>query len=206
MKPYELYKKIQKTEYKKSGFDLDWKIEVDITERKIRLLFCPSNSNKDWVINILGFLPLFKFPISYCWGWKKVFDNCKGLIFNELLSKCNEYFGYTVEISGHSYGGAMSIIAGLEFFKISGIKADVITFGSPMPLCYITSKYLARLCLNKVEQYAHWNDIVSYCPPFIGYHNVKTIRLGKFNFKGLFDPYTFHTIYGDESIYEGKNE
>lgn len=204
MKPNELYNLIQRTQYVKSGFDLDWKVLVDHNEKKIRLLFCPSNSNKDWFINILGFFPLFKFPISYCWGWKKVFDNCKGLIFNELLLKCNLYPDYGVEISGHSYGGAMSVIAGIDFFKISGIKPDIITFGSPMPLVYFTSIFLARMCLNDVKQYAHRSDIVTYCPPFIGYHNVKTIRLGKFSFKGLFNPNKYHTIYGDESIYEGK--
>lgn len=66
------------------------------------------------------------------------------------------------------------------------------------------SKYVSRLYLGKVTQYAHWSDTVTYCPPLLGYHDVKNIRLGKFSFKGLFAPYKYHLIYDKEDLYEGK--
>ena len=66
---------------------------------------------------------------------------------------------------------------------------------------------LSKKFLGKVEQYAHKSDCVIYLPPFIGYHNVTVKKLGKFSFKGLFNPYYYHEIYGDKSLYEGvENE
>lgn len=98
--------------------------------------------------------------------------------------------------------GAESIVAGIELYKRTKIKADVITFGSPMPLFFFYSKFLARLFLGNVTQYAHWSDFVTYCPPLLGYHNVKVKRLGKFNIKDLFNPGTFHMIYDEPELYE----
>ena len=202
LKPYELFNHIWKTDYNKSGFDLDWKVEVDGTEKKVRLLFCPSNSTKDWVVNIAGFIPVLRFPLFYCLGWKTVFDGCKELIMEELIREINLHKDYSVEICGHSYGGAESIVAGIELYKRTKIKADVITFGSPMPLFFFYSKFLARFFLGNVTQYAHWSDFVTYCPPLLGYHNVKVKRLGKFNIKDLFNPGTFHMIYDEPELYE----
>lgn len=201
MKPNELYKHICEVEYRKSGFDLDWCIEVDDKEEKIRMLFQPTTTNKDWFINFAGFIPVFKFPLFFCWGWKKVFDGCKNLIMSELIRNINQYSNYTVEICGHSYGGAISTIAGIELYKQTKIRANIITFGSPRPLFFLWSKFVSRLYLGNVKYYAHRSDIVTYCPPLIGFHNPKTTRLGKFSLKNLFDPYTFHTIYSDASIY-----
>lgn len=202
MKPWELFSHIWHTKYNKSGFDLDWKVEIDDTEKKVRILFCPSNSLKDWVVNILGFLPLLRFPIFYCWGWKTVFDSCKSQIMEEVVRDINLHKDYSVEICGHSYGGAMSIICGIELYKETRIRADVITFGSPMPLVFFPSKWISKLYLGNVSQYAHWSDIVTWCPPIPGYHNIKNIRLGKFNFKHLFDPYTYHMVYDKEELYK----
>ena len=204
MKPNELYKHIWEIEYRKSGFDLDWKVEIDDSEKKVRLLFQPSTSNKDWVINIAGFIPIFKFPLFYCWGWKTVFNGCKNLIMEEVIREINLHSDYTVEICGHSYGGAVSVIAGIELYKQTKIKAKIITFGAPRPLFFLWSKFISRLYLGELKQYAHRSDIVTYCPPLIGYHNPKITKLGKFSFKGLFDPYTYHTIYGDESLYKDE--
>lgn len=204
MQAWELYNHIRDTQYNKSGFDLDWKIEVDDEEKVIRLLFQASASEKDWIVNILGFMPWLYFPYYFCIGWKKVFDSCRALILEELIREINTHRDYRVEISGHSYGGAMSIIAALELNKVTQLKPDVITFGSPMPIFTIISKIVAKCKLGEVKQYAHWSDIVTYLPPFFGFHNVKVIRLGSFSIKELFNVYLYHHIYGDETIYGGK--
>lgn len=96
----------------------------------------------------------------------------------------------------------MSVICGIELYKKTKIKADVITFGSPRPLIFFPSMFLARLYLGQVTQYAHKSDLVTYCPPLIGYHNVKVVKLGKFNIKWLFNPNKYHMIYDDVSLYE----
>ncbi len=201
MKPWELFDLIWKIDYNESGFDIDWRVMVFEDEKKIRLFFQPSSSIKDWIVNIAGFLPIFKFPLFYTMGWKLAFNSVKSLILEELIRTINMNKGFTVEICGHSYGGAMSIDAGIELYKKTRIKADIITFGAPKPLFLFYSKLLAKLFLGKVTQYAHWSDCVTYCPPLIGYHNVKVKRLGKFKIKDLFHPEIYHTIYDEESLY-----
>ncbi len=204
MKPWDLYSHIWSAEYNESGFDIDWKVEVDSEEKKVRLLFKPSDSDKDWLVNILGFLPVFKRPLFYTMGWKIAFDSVKLLIFEELLREINLHKGYGVEICGHSYGGAMSIDAGIELYRKAGIKADVITFGAPKPLFLLWSRFYARHCLNTVTQYRHKSDCITYLPPFIGYHNIKSDWLEKFSLKNLFKPWIYHAIYNDREIYGDK--
>lgn len=201
MKPNELFDHIWDVDYNKSGFDLDWLVEVDNDEKKVRLLFCPSNSAKDWIVNIGGFLPYISFPFVMCFGWKHVFDECKKQIMEEFIRKINDNKCYEIEICGHSYGGAESIIAAIELYKQTKIKANVITFGAPRPMIGFLSALMVRFCVKSIIQYAHWSDCVTYCPPLIGYHNVKTKRLGKFNFINLFKPNIYHMIYDDETLY-----
>lgn len=201
MKPWELFDHIWDVDYNKSGFDLDWLCEVDDQEKVVRLMFEPSTSTKDWFINIAGFIPFLWFPFFFCWGWKTVFDGCRDLIFEEFLRKINLHKSYKVLICGHSYGGAMSVIAGLELYKRTKIKADVITFGAPMPLFLFWSKFIARLELGEVIQWAHWSDLVTYCPPIPGLHNVRVKRIGKFSFKALLDASKTHMSYGDKELY-----
>lgn len=206
MQPYDLFKLIWKTKYNKSGFDLDWKVLVSDDEKKIRLMFQPSMSVKDWFINISGFfaiLKLVKFRLFFiCSGWKIVFDGCADLIMNEVIKVYEQNPDYSIEVCGHSYGGAMSIIAGLEVFKRIGVKPDIVTFGAPMTLFLFISKWLSRTCFNEVKQYVHKSDLVAYCPPFLGYHHSKVVWLGKFKIKDFFNPVYSHMTYGDKDLYQ----
>lgn len=201
MKPWELFNHIWDVDYNKSGFDLDWLVEVDDEAKENRLLFCPSNSNKDWFINIAGFIPVLKFPFLMCWGWKSVFDGCKAQIMEEFIRVINEHKDYKVLICGHSYGGAESIVAGIELYKLTKIKADIVTFGAPMPMFLLWSKFWAKRQLGNVIQYAHWSDCVTYCPPLMGFHQVQAKRIGKFSLKGLFHPDVYHMSYGEKELY-----
>lgn len=105
-------------------------------------------------------------------------------------------------ICGYSFGGAIAQICGIGVYENFGVKSNLITFGSPKPLFGLISKLKAKRCFNSVIQYAHRSDIVTYAPPLIGYYNVKTKRIGKFSFKGLFNPLTYHQIYDDENLYK----
>lgn len=202
MKPYELYNHLHSISYNVSGFDVDWQIEVNDEEKKVFLFFKCSDSNEDWIVNILGFLPIFRFPLFYTMGWKVAFNYVRNIIFEKLMVAINNHKGYSVEICGHSYGGAMSVVAGIQLYKETGIKANITTFGAPRPLFFIYSKFLSKLFLGKVEQYAHKSDFITYCPPLIGYHNVTVKKLGKFSIKGLFNAEYYHCCYGDKSIYK----
>jgi hypothetical protein len=210
MKPYEIYNLIWKTKYRKNGFDLDWEVLRFDDEKKIRLLFQPSMSVKDWLVNLLGFFPvpkIVRFRIMFfCFGWKSVYDACSTLILEEVIREYNEHPDYEIEICGHSYGGAMSIIAGIDLFKKTAVKANIVTFGAPRTLFFVISKLFSRKCFNKVEQYVFRSDLVPYCPPFLFYHHCKVVKLGKFKIKDFFNPLYSHFAYGDKTIYDSFEE
>ncbi len=206
MKPWELYSLIGNIDYRKSGFDLDWQTEVYEDIKTIRLYFKCSTTWKDWLINILGFIPIPRLVkgrlIFFCMGWKKVFDGCSDLILNSVINLNFLYPDYKIEICGHSYGGAMSIIAGIELFKRCGLKADIITFGAPRPLFLFWSKLMAKTCVGEVIQYAHRSDFITLCPPLPFYHNVRIKKIGKLNLRDMFTRCSdIHTSYGDKELY-----
>jgi hypothetical protein len=143
-------------------------------------------------------------PYWFSIGWWTSWESARKLILHCILSEIEKHKDYKIEICGFSFGGAIAQLCGIEIFEATGIKSDLITFGSPKPLFNFFSKLKAKRCFNTVTQYAHWSDVVTWCPPLIGYHTVKNTRLGKFSLKGLFDVYKYHQIYSDESIYEVK--
>lgn len=205
MKPWELYKYQQGLQYNTNTLQYDWCVKISTEEKIIYVFTQCSTSTLDWIVNFLFFwVPQIRRWYLYfaCMGWQTAFNSCKGLIMNEVLLAMNIHPDYKVVCCGHSYGGAGSVLAGIEIFFQSGIKPDLITFGAPKPLVFFITKLISRLFFNSVTQYAHRSDIVTYMPSLPGYWNIKVIRLGKFSFKGLFNPQKYHCIYGDESLYE----
>lgn len=204
MKPNELFKHLRDINYNSVGKKLDWSIEIYKTENKIRVMFQESRQKLDWFFNFL--FMLFPVVIGWCpyWfsvGWWASWKSGRNLIIRSITDVIIEHPKYKVEICGFSFGGAIAQICGIEIYEATGIKSDLITFGSPKPLFNFFTKLKAKRCFNSITQYAHWSDIVTWCPPLIGYHTVKNIRLGKFNFKDLLNPKKYHQIYNQEEIY-----
>ena len=209
MKPWNLYKYQSTLKYKSNIADYDWCVKVINEEKTIYVFTKFSTTAKDWIINFLFFfIPQIRNWYLYfaALGWQSALNSCKGMILNEVLMAMNTFPDYKVVCCGHSYGGASSVLMGIELFFASGIKTDLITFGAPKPLVFIFTKLISRLFFGKVEQYAHKSDLLSYMPPFPGYWNLKVIRIGKFSLKGLFHPEIYHQCYGDESLYRDIGE
>jgi hypothetical protein len=208
MKPWELYEYQKNLDYKTNTLDYDWRVKVENEEKTIYVFSQFSTSTLDWIVNFLFFfIPQIRRWYVYfaCLGWQTAFNSCKGLMMNEVMSAMNLFPGYKVVCCGHSYGGAGSVLVGIEIFFQTGIRPDLITFGAPKPLVFLFTKLITRLFFNKVVQYAHKSDIVTYMPPLPGYWNVRVVRIGKFNLKDLlFNAAEMHTSYGDKSLYEGK--
>lgn len=206
MKPWELYEYQKNLDYKTNTLDYDWRVKVENEEQTIYVFSQFSTSTLDWIVNFLFFfIPQIRRWYVYfaCLGWQTTFNSCKGLMMNEVMSAMNLFPGYKVVCCGHSYGGAGSVLVGIEIYFQTGIRPDLITFGAPKPLVFLFTKLITRLFFNKVVQYAHKADIVTYMPPLPGYWNVKVNRIGKFNLKDLlFNSAKMHTCYGDKSLYE----
>lgn len=209
MQPWNLYKYQQKLEYNKNFADYNWTVKVVHEEKTIYVFTQYSTTIRDWIVNILFFfIPQIRQWYVYftCFGWQTAFNSCKQLMMNEVLLSINTFPDYKVVCCGHSYGGAGSVLVGIEIFFASGKRPDLVTFGAPKPLFSFITRCITRLFFDNVKQYAHRSDIFSYMPPLLGYWNVKVIRLGKFSVKGLFQPKTYHCCYSDESLYKEVEE
>lgn len=205
MKPWELFEWLHDIDYRENATSFNWAVKVRDDERKIYVAVKYSTSTLDWIVNFLFFfIPQIRNWYVYftCLGWQSAFNSCKRLVMNEVLWQMNRHPDYKVVCCGHSYGGASSVLTGIEIFFATAEKPDLVTFGAPKPLFLLITKLFARLFFGKVEQYAHRADIVTYMPPLPGYWNLRVIRVGKFSFKALFDGDT-HQRYGDKSLYEG---
>lgn len=209
MKPWNLYKYQKNLDYKSNIADYNWCVKVINEEKTIYVFTQFSTSILDWIINFLFFfIPQIRrwFVYFAAFGWQTAFNSCKGIVIDEVLLAMNTFPDYKVVCCGHSYGGAGSVLVGIDIFFQSGRKPDLTTWGAPKPLFFLISKMICRLFFGEVKQYAHKSDIISYMPLFPGYWNIKVIRLGKFSLKGLFQPEIYHQCYGDETLYREIGE
>lgn len=205
MKPSELFYKIRHTSYSHIGKDLDYQVEVDDDEKAIRVFFQESHSKLDWLFNLsFPIIPTFINGYLYWFsmGWWITYSSGRTTILADALMHHSAKRDYRIEVCGYSLGGFLAVLFGIDFYRTTGIKPSLVTFGAPKGIFGLISWILARVCFTSVKQYAHKSDIVTWCVPFPGYHALKNIRIGKFSLKGLFDPYKYHQIYDDESLYK----
>lgn len=204
MKQTELFNKLRTTQYKTVGKDLQYLIEIDESEKKIRVMFQESHSTIDWILNFLfPIIPIMVHGTMYNFaiGWYSSWYSGRDFVIAELFDMMKLHLDFSVEICGYSFGGAIAQLCGIQLYEETGLKADLITFGSPKPLFGLCKLWSMR-CFNKVTQYANKSDIVTYCPPLPFYFHVKNKRIGKFSIKDLFNPEKSHQAYDQESLYE----
>ena len=86
------------------------------------------------------------------------------------------YPGYTVTVTGHSYGAACAQLIGMELVK-NGVSVKIYDYGQPR---VGDSKYAAFVSTKIAEHYrtVHNKDTVPHVPPMEGfgyYHSVREI-------------------------------
>ena len=184
-----LYTLIYSTASHKIGTDVDYAVKVT---DKVNLIFKGSNSSVDWKTNF-RFLPKKRGKLLLHRGYLNAWKSAEETILKEVepLLENKE-----LRIIGHSFGGAMSVLASVSFKEYS---PEVVTFGCPK-IVYFGKKEISSC--GSFVQYAQYNDLVSYCIPFCRHIAVK--RIGeKFNLiKMLKGMEGYHTGYGDETLYE----
>lgn len=205
MKPWEVFNKLRAVSYLKIGTDFDWCIEVDDKMQTIRVMFQESSSVIDWILNfVFMIIPVVigGCPYWFTLGWWISWCSGKELVLNAVMTEINKHPKYTVYCNGYSFGGAIAQICGVEIYERCGIKTHLETFGAPKPIFGFLSKLLVKRCFASVNQWAHWCDIVTWCVPLPGYHQVKNNRIGKFNFFNLFKPVVYHQCYYNPDLYK----
>ena len=203
MKPNELFDLVFDISYKNVGDDVDYCIFVK--EEKIYLAFEGSRTKRDWQNNLNFPRKIYKKQYSClkaARGWGDAYKSCNNIVMEELISVMDDYPFFPVVIIGHSYGGAMAVLAAEDLHYRTRTMPSVITFGAPKCLFGNKSKKYVKSCCVEITQYQHVHDIVPRMPPFSGYHsvNVKWVGKDRWKFWEIFKPY-YHVSYGDENLY-----
>ena len=209
MKPWELFEEIKRTEYTKSGDSVDWAVKVYPEEKLVRLLFEESADDRDWKNNFDFPIKPYKQQENTLWfarGWGNAYKSCNDEIMEKLIKTYTDDLkkdGYSVEVCGWSYGGAMAVLAAEDFNYRTGNKAGVVTFGAPKPLWGRKTWEYVRSCVAYAVQYAHVNDVVTLCIPLPGYRMIQKVKVGKdFCIFKLFNAEKYHCMYGDKNLYK----
>lgn len=205
MKPWELYYRIWHTEYKTGKLDLQYTLLVH--NDTLYVIFQPTHSVLDWLINLLSALPFFR----YAFGWHLVWMLNEKQILEQVESMAVGKYGLRdVVVTGHSYGGAVAVSAGIAIRNKLHIAPALITFGCPNALMFNKG---IKCKFKSVEQWACKNDVVTYLPSW--FKNVEVKRIGeKFKKEELFKVEKWHyssyfkeeTYMEEETYVEEENE
>lgn len=208
MKPHEIFTEIKQTThrvFKEAGDCVNYMIRTIIEEKTIYLMFEESDGKRDWQVN-------FNFPVKpykkqesvlyAATGWSNAYKSCNDEIQADVKKACDMFPDFKVVITGWSYGGAMAVLAAEDFYFRNKRKPELITFGAPKVLFGEKSKQYVAACCEPILQYANYNDIVSYLPPFPFYTHLEKVSIGEaFNPIKLLNPKKYHTNYDDLNIY-----
>lgn len=108
-------------------------------------------------------------------GFSNSFDDVKGVFYSALKKARSICPGCRdITVSGHSLGGALSVLAGVEIREnsaFSGFRVKVITFGSPRVGNDVFIKHFRNLISYNIRM-VHNKDNVAHVPPkMLGYQH-----------------------------------
>lgn len=210
MRAHEYFDLVKAGGYTKSGKDVDWKIVVNDGTREVILVFEGSTTWRDWLANFDFPVRPYKKQQNTLWahrGWAGRWKGCNDEVCAAVWRYEHDIMDrdYSLTIVGHSYGGAVAQLAAEDIFFRHGIRARLVTFGSPRPLFGRKTARHVESCLVSARQWLHANDMVGAMPPLPGYRRVSTTRIGKFNlWHWLTKVRRYHSeIYWEADAYRG---
>lgn len=137
------------------------------SKNAIIISFRGSQNVQNWIEN----LNFEKVPYVFCLrceihaGFYADYMAVSTTVSNKVQSLLNKYPKARVVTTGHSLGGALATIAGLELKRVfSNLEVEIHHYGGPR----IGNVHLARHINNKISdiyRVVHHKDIVPHLPP-----------------------------------------
>jgi predicted lipase len=194
------------------GTDTQFRI-LDLQD-EIVIVFCQSNSRKDWRINFaFPKKPYKRMPNpflvhgGFLQEWKRINDHFIRLVDGILQGPGA---GKQITITGWSYGGAMATLCHEDlWFNFPQIRDSLrlVTFGSPRVIGWKNFSQVSDRW-SRATLYTNGTDIVTMVPPVIfGFRHVrKQTHIGaKRRLIDVFRPRLYHHIDGyASSLQEAK--
>ena len=190
----------------------EWEVHYEEDRNVIQVNFEETEGKTDWLINFIFKEKMYdkfnwngkKIQLKACKGWSKMYMAMRKNVKESIKALLKEHPDAFIEVVGWSLGSGQAQMACQDIYYNFNKKPYLYTFGTVKPWRgfktvrdYLNSTYEECYCFR------HRSDIISYLPPFIGFFSMKLTKLGKFNFFHLFNPLEWHTLYGEEYLYEG---
>jgi hypothetical protein len=160
--------------------DLQGYIGILSTTKSIYVVLRGSSSVINWLDDFeVKLVPYDTFPECNCKVHYGFYNSALG-VSNKAVSVVKnlmkQYSGYSVVVTGHSYGASCGQLIGMELEK-NGINVKVYDYGQPR---VGDSKYAAFVNTKIEEHYrtVHNKDMVPHVPPIEGFgyhHSVREI-------------------------------
>ena len=203
-KTNELFNLINTSHYVATGYYVDWLLNYNEEEKVIYLLFQGSTQKHDWHINLNFPCKVYKHQRNKLLvhrGYKKAWKSTDDIIIDSVEKLILRTGCHKIIMAGHSYGGALAMVAGEDINYRLGIKPIIITFGSPK--IFFGKKTIAyvKTCFESCINYEHSNDIVPKIIWF--YRNPNSFEIGKEE-KKLKENFNinWHLVYKNEKYYK----
>lgn len=186
-----------KTEYVNNK-KTDIQYILRIYENSILIAFRGTDSYRDMMSN----LQFFKKTICHMPGGGKIRIHSgflKSYKEAKIFDKIAKYITVKtkrIEITGHSYGGALALICAADLVhRFPDIDYEVVVFGAPRTGNKAFAKFFDEH-LPETTRIENGNDIITKLPPpVLGYRHVgKTYRIGPYRIP-CFYSFKDHSLY-----------
>jgi len=155
--------------------DLQGYIGILPTTKSIYVVLRGSSSAINWLDDFeVKLVPYTSFPECNCNVHYGFYNSALGVstkAVSVVKNLMKQYSGYSVVVTGHSYGASCGQLIGMELER-NGINVKVYDYGQPR---VGDSKYAAFVNTKIEEHYrtVHNKDMVPHVPPIegLGYHH-----------------------------------
>lgn len=140
---------------------------VDSTAQEIVISVRGSMSLTTWIGDVIWERELQASLCDGCWahfGFLSAYHEIASAVNTSLASASRLFPGYKVTVTGHSLGGAVATLLGMQI-RDAGHDADIYTYGSPRVGNEALARYVTRQKPGGNFRVTHLADAVPRLPP-----------------------------------------